>query len=100
MFKSKIYTLVWIQEQVRKEGMSLREREGGGVRQKKKRGIGEERNRYSVKVSGNKWVEEGREGRIDWEEEAWLKGKKGKTGKEEGWKEETERETLGMRVVK
>ena len=50
--------------------MSLREREGSGVRQKKKRGVGEERNRYSVRVRGNKRVEEGREGRIDWEEEA------------------------------
>ena len=40
------------------------------MRQKKKRGVGEERNRYSVRTRGNKRVEEGREGRIDWEEEA------------------------------
>ena len=36
------------------------------MRQKKKRGDGEERNRYSVRVRGNKRVV----GRGDWEEEA------------------------------
>lgn len=46
--------------------MSLREREGGGVRQKKKRGVGEERDGYLVRVRRNKRVE----GRGDWEEEA------------------------------
>ena len=66
MFKSKIYTLVWIQEQVRKEGMSLREREGVGWGKGRKGGDGEERSRYSVRVRGNKRVE----GRGDWEEEA------------------------------
>lgn len=44
----------------------MREREGSGVRQKKKRGVGEERNRYSVRVRRNKRVE----WRGDWEEEA------------------------------
>ena len=53
-----------------------------------------------MRVRGNKRVKERREGRIDWEEEVWLKGKKGKTGREEGWKEETEGETKGMKVVK
>ena len=64
------------------------------MRQKKKRGVGEERDGYLVRVRRNKRVE-GRLGRG-----SITRGKKGRTGREEGWKEETEGETKGMRVVK
>ena len=37
--------------------MSLREREGSRVKQKKKRGVGEERDGYLVRVRRNKRVE-------------------------------------------
>ena len=63
------------------------------MRQKKKRGVGEESNGYLVRVRGNKRVKERRERRIDWEEEVYdLRGKKGRLGeRKDGRKRQKER---------